>query len=288
MTFKLNEQSHIGKVAIKVNDLLNMMNFYQNKMGLDVLSSTENTAILGIRKDNRELLELKKTEKPNELTIKSGLYHMAFVVPNRKDLGNLLFSLIAVKQLDVQGASDHGYSEAIYLSDPENNGIEIYRDKPKEEWDILEDGTIKGITIPMDAQGVLDSRERIPNDKMPPGTTMGHVHLRVSDLQKSEEFYTNVLGYDLKYRFGGQALFLAAGEYHHHVGLNTWQSKGATFPTDQDLGLDYFTVEVPHTEALNAAKENIQKNDYEIFEEKEDSFRVNDDNGITIQVVVEN
>lgn len=288
MTFELNEGSHIGKVAIKVNDLLNMVNFYQNQIGLDVLSSTEETAVLGIRKDNRELLELRKIENPNELTIKSGLYHMAFVVPSRKDLGNILFSLIAIKQIDVQGASDHGYSEAIYLSDPENNGIEIYRDKPKEEWDIATDGTIKGITIPMDAQGVLDSRERIPNGKMPEGTTMGHVHLRVSDLQKSEEFYTNVLGYDLKYRFGGQALFLAAGEYHHHIGLNTWQSRGATFPTEQDLGLDYFTVEVPHAEALNDAKENIDKNNYEVSEEKDDSFKVKDDNGITIQFIVGN
>jgi len=286
MTFKLNQESFIGKVVLKVNNLQNMTDFYQNKIGLDVLKSSEDYAVLGIQTDDKELLELRKIDNPDPFTMKSGLFHLAFVVPARRDLGNILYSLLAVKQVNVQGASDHGYSEAIYLADPENNGIEIYRDKPKEEWDILEDGTIKGITIQMDAEGVLDSRDSVPKDKMPQGTKMGHVHLRVSDLEKSEEFYSNVLGLDLKYNFGSQALFYAAGVYHHHVGLNTWQSRGATSPTEKDLGLAYFTIKVPHKEALNEVKENIQNNHYEIFEETEVSFKVNDVNGITIQLIV--
>jgi len=286
MTFELNQESFIGKVVLKVNNLQNMTDFYQNKIGLDTLKSSEDFAVLGIQEDDRELLEIRKVENPDPFTMKSGLFHLAFVVPTRRDLGNILYSLLAVKQVDVQGASDHGYSEAIYLADPENNGIEIYRDKPKEEWDILEDGTIKGITIQMDADGVIDSRDSVPKDKMPQGTKMGHVHLRVSNLEKSEEFYSNVLGLDLKYHFGSQALFYAAGVYHHHVGLNTWQSRGATSPTEKGLGLAYFTVKVPHEEALNEVKENIQDSHYEIFEETETSFKVNDVNGITLQLVI--
>lgn len=283
MSFMLSEESYTGKVVLKVNDILGMVDFYQNKIGLDVLKSTDESTVLGIEKENKELVELVKVENPKHREVKTGMYHLAFVVPTRRDLGNILFSLIAINQLDVEGASDHGYSEAIYLSDPEGNGIEIYRDKPKSKWEIQEDGTIPGITIPMDAQGVLDSRDKdTVNDRMPAGTEMGHVHLMVSDLQKAENFYVNVLGLDLKFRFGPQALFLAAGEYHHHVGLNTWTSRNASVPGNQDLGLKYFTMNVPDHDELNRVKQNIIDNDFEVFDEDDDTFKVTDDNGITI------
>ena len=149
------------------------------------------------------------------------MYHLAFLLPTFEDLGTILRHLI-INNVPMIGASNHGYSNALYLDDPEGNGIEIYWDKPENEWDVREDGTIAGITEPMDADAALDVA-RTAFDGMPDGTIMGHVHLHVDDVEKAAEFYGNVMGLGLKYKFGPQAYFFASGNYHHHLGANIWK-----------------------------------------------------------------
>lgn len=219
-----------------------LANFYQTAIGLKVLGSSQNSFTLGTP-DGTVLLEIHRTDTPaNENT--TGLYHLAFLLPTYKDLGTILRHLI-VNQIPMTGASDHGYSNALYLNDPEGNGIEIYWDKPEAEWDIREDGQIAGVTEPMDANSALEAAST-SFDGMPNGTTMGHVHLHVDKLEDSEDFYTEVLGLGLKYKFGPAAIFLASGDYHHHLGVNVWKPGQLEKPNRLAPGLR--TVEWSGTE----------------------------------------
>jgi catechol 2,3-dioxygenase len=219
-----------------------LANFYQTAIGLKVLGSSQNSFALGTL-DGTVLLEIHRTDTPaSENT--TGLYHLAFLLPTYKDLGTILRHLI-VNQIPMTGASDHGYSNALYLNDPEGNGIEIYWDKPEAEWDIREDGQIAGVTEPMDANSALEAAST-SFDGMPNGTTMGHVHLHVDKLEDSEDFYTEVLGLGLKYKFGPAAIFLASGDYHHHLGINVWKPGQLEKPNRLAPGLR--TVEWSGTE----------------------------------------
>ncbi len=220
-TFQLSATAHIGRVALKVANLEKMTRFYQEVIGLQVLEQSAIQSTLGV--DNTVLLELHKVQEPLPLTPKTGLYHVAFLLPTRKDLGNALRHYLTI-EAPLIGASDHGYSEAIYLNDPEGNGIEVYRDKPQSEWDIRTDGEIVGVTLEMDAEAVIAASDGA-GDGFPAGTTVGHVHLKVADLMQTEKFYTEVLGLSLKNNFGNQAKFFAAGDYHHHIGSNIWLGK---------------------------------------------------------------
>jgi catechol 2,3-dioxygenase len=150
------------------------------------------------------------------------------------------------------GASDHLVSEALYLNDPEGNGIEIYRDRPREEWNRAQ-GELQMATLPLDLQGVAGELRQAEEDGngMPAGTRMGHVHLNVADIPASEAFYSGLLGFDVMVRSYPGALFVAAGGYHHHIGLNTWAGEGAPPPPPGSLGLRRFEVVVPSTEGLD-------------------------------------
>lgn len=283
MVRQLKETIKIGKVVLKVKNLYSMIDFYQNQLGLDVLESSKKAAVLGLGQDNRELIEFREIKNPNSPSVQPGLFHLALLLPKRSDLGNTLYTLAAKKQVPLQGASDHGYSEALYLADPEGNGIEIYWDKPKSEWNIQEDGTIVGVTKQMDAQGVLDARDKSVSTNLPNGTIMGHVHLMVRDIKEAKSFYVDTLGFDLKYQFGSQALFVAAGEYHHHIGLNSWNTKGKPVAKAKDLGLDYFVVLVEDVSELNKVKHNLVERNFDLEEETNDSITVVDPNNISIQ-----
>ncbi|HLQ75445.1 MAG TPA: VOC family protein [Alloiococcus sp.] len=285
MSFELSEKINLGKVVINVHDLWNMLTFYQEKLGLDVLESSDHHALLGIKKDGSELLELRVSNAKPNTEPHTGLYHIAFLLPTRRDLANILFSLITQKNVDIQGASDHGYSEAIYLTDPEGNGIEIYRDKPKEEWTILEDGTIPGVTVPMDGNGVLAEKDEGVHDHMPNGTVIGHIHLMVSDIKESIDFYRNVIGLELKFNAGSSAAFMAAGEYHHHVAMNVWSTDKAVPIKDGDLGIVYYTIEVNDQAEFEEMKSHVRQT-IELTDVTEQSFKMFDPNGIGIKVTL--
>ena len=221
MTIIAKSKTSIQTDAVKLNaqNPESLANFYQTAIGLKLIQSDNDYFALGTP-NGKVLVELYKTTTPrNEDT--TGMYHLAFLLPTFEDLGTILRHLI-INNVPMIGASNHGYSNALYLDDPEGNGIEIYWDKPENEWDVREDGTIAGITEPMDADAALDVA-RTAFDGMPDGTIMGHVHLHVDDVEKAAEFYGNVMGLGLKYKFCPQAYFFASGNYHHHLGANIWK-----------------------------------------------------------------
>ncbi|EOH90844.1 VOC family protein [Enterococcus pallens] len=277
-TFQLSATARIGRVALKVANLKQMTRFYQEVIGLQILEQTPVKSTLGV--DNTALLELYEVQEPLPVTPKTGLYHVAFLLPTRKDLGNALLHYLTI-EAPLIGASDHGYSEALYLNDPEGNGIEVYYDKPQSQWDIRDDGEIVGVTLEMDAEGVIAANDG-SRDGFPVGTTVGHVHLKVADLMQTENYFTEVLGLSLKNNFGDQAKFFATGDYHHHIGSNVWLGKDIPAMTEKDLGLDYFSFVVPDQAELDRL-ENHWKNQIDYTKDENGNLTVVDPNGITMK-----
>lgn len=233
LTAKSNTTIQTKSVQLNAQNPEVLANFYQRAIGLKLVGTGTGYYALGTP-DGTPLVEIHQTDLPsNENT--TGLYHLALLLPTYEDLGTVLRHLI-VNNVPMIGASNHGYSNALYLNDPEGNGIEIYWDKPEEEWDIQEDGTIVGVTEPMDAESALEAA-RTSFDGMPNGTVMGHVHLHVDDVQKAAEFYGNVMGLGLKYNMANQAFFFASENYHHHLGANIWKQGNLEKPNRLAQGL---------------------------------------------------
>jgi catechol 2,3-dioxygenase len=235
-----------GAVRLRVADLDRERGFYERALGLRAVELSEGFARLVA--DGSVAVELTQNReaapRPPGTT---GLFHMAILVPGRRELAAALMRVIHAGWR-LSGASDHLVSEALYLSDPEGNGIEIYRDRPREEWQ-HEDGAIRMSTLPLDVDDLvaqLDDPDEAP-DGMAPGTRIGHVHLNVADLDDAEAFYGGVLGFDVTVRGYPGALFLSTGGYHHHIGVNTWAGHGAPAPPPGSRGLDWFelVVEAP-------------------------------------------
>jgi catechol 2,3-dioxygenase len=168
-------------------------------------------------------------------------------LPSRADLGQVLHRL-ADRGYPLQGGADHGVSEALYLADPDGNGIEIYIDRPKEKWP-WHNGELRMVTDPLDIENLLDQAQGFW-DGLSPKTRIGHIHLHVADLHQAQCFYCDTLGFDLMQRFGHSALFLSAGGYHHHIGLNTWAGVGAPPPPPDVVGLRYFTINLSSEQAF--------------------------------------
>lgn len=255
--FQLAAETQPGTVALKVNNLADQTKFYRDVIGLAVYEQNTMQSILGAHDSQQTLLILRRVVSPLPITPKTGLYHVAFLLPTRKDLGNALIHYLT-EQAPLIGASDHGYSEALYLTDPEGNGIEVYHDKPRSQWDIRPDGEIPGITIEMDAQAVVDAADRQWSG-FPAGTKVGHVHLKVANLAATEEFYTDVLGLSLKTNFGKSAKFFASGGYHHHIAGNIWTGRDLASSDPHDLGLAYYTFWTQNDQELARIKENLEK-----------------------------
>ncbi|MBF8969992.1 MULTISPECIES: VOC family protein [unclassified Streptococcus] len=234
-----NSQFELGAVALNVRNLELQSLFYQQVLGLKVLTERAQQVELGA--GDRVLIRLLKTEQEGEVADSYGLYHLAIVLPSREDLGTILRHFID-NRIPLQGASDHGYSEAIYLADTEGNGIEIYRDLPQAEWDIREDGRIIGVTEPMDADTIYSLGPTSENGyQMPTGSRMGHVHLSVKESEASSRFYQEVLAVEEKFSMPS-ASWLASGSYHHHLAVNEWGGKNLNLRTDGLPGLAYYTV----------------------------------------------
>ncbi|GBG94810.1 glyoxalase family protein [Ligilactobacillus salitolerans] len=253
--FQLSAQTHAGNVALKVLDLPKMVQFYTQVIGLELLVNDETTAALGT--GTTPLLYLYQINGARALGQRTGLYHTAFLLPSRKDLGNALFHYITTNA-PLSGAADHIYSEALYLTDPEGNGIEVYRDKPRSEWIIKEDGEIVSDTLEIDAEGVLQTADQQWSG-FPAGTQVGHIHLSVADTSATQDFYTQILGLSLKTSFGPAARFFATGGYHHHIGANTWESLNAKALADNESGLKYYSYYVPDQNELDRIAQHMDQ-----------------------------
>jgi catechol 2,3-dioxygenase len=214
----------VGAVHLTVSDLERSVGYYRNSVGLSVLDSSDGQAELGAGEE--VLLVLVEEPGAHPPGRHTGLYHFALVVPRRIDLARWL-AHAARDRVPLTGLSDHFVSEALYLSDPDGHGIEIYWDRPRGVWEGQVDTRMT--TLPLDVDDLLSELED-PTDRfdaLPAGTSMGHIHLKVAEIATTVSFYRDVLGFAVMAQLGEQAVFMSAGGYHHHIGANTWESAGA-------------------------------------------------------------
>jgi catechol 2,3-dioxygenase len=250
-SFSIHPETKIGHVALTVADMQRALAFYEDVLGFAAERGGHEVALrAGSGEPLILLTELPGARpKPQRTT---GLYHYAIRLPDRVSLALVLRQLQRTGY-KLQGASDHGVSEALYLADPDGNGIEIYRDLPRDAWPRQGDDLEMG-TAPLDVDGLLATPGAATTDwhGAAEGTDIGHVHLHVADLDAARRFYCDVLGFTLMQRYGSSALFVSAGGYHHHIGLNTWAGAGAPPPPADVVGLRYFALRLPDTSVLDA------------------------------------
>ncbi|GIO27296.1 VOC family protein [Ornithinibacillus bavariensis] len=233
----------VGEVNIKVLNIAKSLAFYQRVFGFAILEQSERKVVLSA--DGVQPLLI--LEQPEDIMAKvgrtTGLYHFAILLPRRADLANFLKHLIQTEGPSIRlGASDHYVSEALYFDDPDGNGIEVASDKPSMDWN-WNNGHVDMATVALDASNLLAESDK-DWDGIPKDTVMGHIHLHVADLEETENFYVNGLGFDIVTRYPG-ALFASTGGYHHHLGLNVWNGVGAPAPAANSVGLNWFTLVVP-------------------------------------------
>ncbi|WP_277543430.1 VOC family protein [Haloarcula laminariae] len=270
----LPAETGVGRVALTVGDLDETVEFYESVVGLAAHETDGERAVLG--DGETPLLELiEDRSAPERARSAAGLFHTAFRVPSRAALGDALERLD--DRWELSGASDHLVSEALYCRDPEGNGVEIYRDRPRSTWGETPDGGVQMATEPLDADAVR--RAATGTDAVPAGTDVGHVHLEVTGLDAARAFYADALGLSVRASDGG-ALFLAAGGYHHHVGVNVWN--GRSEPAS-GRGLDWVELRVPTESAVDAARDRLDRAGYAV-EGTADGIRVPDPDGIDIRL----
>ncbi|NLF63776.1 MAG: VOC family protein [Chloroflexi bacterium] len=251
---RLPDDARLGVVALNARDLQGLVAFYADTLGMALLQEEEQGVLLGA--GERPLLRLvHRPNGPARLPRSSGLYHFAILLPSRRDLAETLWRL-AGRHVEFQGFSDHLVSEAIYLADPEGNGIELYRDRPRAEWPYRGDA-LQMATLPLDTDDLLAEADG-PAEALAGGTTIGHVHLHVGDLARAEAFYRSVIGFDLVLRYGPSAAFLSAGGYHHHLGLNVWAGRDVPSPPDDSPGLRWYELLLPDEAALTGLLERAR------------------------------
>ncbi len=249
-SFSIHPDTTVGPVDLTVADLGRAEQFYHDVLGFRPLARENGTLILTADSATPLLILHERPGARPKPARATGLYHFAILVPRRLELARSLRRL-AETRWPLSGASDHLVSEALYLDDPDGNGIEIYRDRPRADWP-RSGGRIRMATDPLDFDGILAELERDdqPWDGLAAATIIGHVHLHVADLRAAEAFYHGILGFDIITNFGGSALFVSAGGYHHHLGLNTWAGVGAPPPPPDAAGLRSFAIVLPDTDAL--------------------------------------
>jgi len=238
----------IGPVSLTVADLPRALAFYTERLGFRVHAEAGGTARLGA--GAADLLVLVERKGARRAPGPTGLFHFAVLLPSREAL-SLSLARLADTHTPLEGAADHLVSESLYLADPEGNGIELYRDRPRPTW-VWEAGAVRMTVDPLDVEALL--REAAVSKTacgLPEGTIIGHVHLRVADIASTERFYCDLLGFDLTARYGARASFVSSGGYHHHVAFNTWSGVGAPPPPEDAAGLSEFVVLLPDQDELD-------------------------------------
>jgi catechol 2,3-dioxygenase len=269
--------TRLGRTALRVTDLDELTEFYRDVVGLSVLRHGDTESVLGA--GDTPLLVLEGDETALERHSSSaGLYHNAFRVPSREALGDALVRIRDNWQLD--GASDHGITEALYLTDPEGNGIEIYRDFPREQWNYTADGSLRMWSDRLDLEAL---RAAAGGDEgVPAGTDVGHIHLEVSSLDAFKNFYADTVGFETQLEPPG-GLFVSAGGYHHHIGANTFHHRSGPVA---GRGLSWFEVVLPDTAALDALRDRFASSQLPVTE-TDDGIVVSDADEIEIRFRIE-
>ena len=254
---RIHPDTDLGYVSLTVTEQARSIDFYERSLGFQVQDRDNGTACMGA--GGNPLLMLNERPGASLIPRRTGLYHFAILTPSRQALAKSLRNLIDT-ETSIQGGADHLVSEAIYLTDPDGNGIEIYRDRPRTDWE-FEDGQIKMGTEHLDYQSILAelNGDPAPWTGLDADTRLGHMHMHVSDLAEATDFYDNVIGFDFLLSYMDTASFLSAGGYHHHIGINTWNGVGAPPPPEDSVGLRYFTIQLPGEEELVMLVERLER-----------------------------
>ena len=257
--FHLPAASSIGHAHLQISNLEQGLHFYRDLIGLRETGQAGKAVALSAAGNSPPLILLAaRTNAKPKPPHTTGLFHVAIRFPNRRELARI-FRRLVDQGWPFQGFADHGVSEALYLADADDNGVELYADRPGQQWH-WRNGEVFMSTAPLDVDGLLREIEQdpVPPCQIHPKTDIGHIHLQVSDLQRAEAFYHGVLGLQVTQRSYPGALFLSAGGYHHHLGLNTWAGQGALPPPPEAVGLLAFSIQVPNQHTLGTLADRVQ------------------------------
>lgn len=292
----------VGSPVLRVRDIDKIVAFYETKLGLQVKrrhqddygNAVYELGFVHIDYPEDSLLQLHHDPNAKNASPHSaGLFHFAILVPNRESLAS---TYLALKNSGVyyDGFADHLVSESLYLRDPENNGIEIYRDRPARDWPRDSEGNIMMDTLPLNLQSIVAEMDRLESENpvaFPIGARIGHMHLKVTNLPRSIKFYHKILGFDITVDWRSMgAAFLSAGGYHHHVGMNTWHSMNGKVHSNDVLGLENFTITVPDISSFNRIRSAIQSHHFSSEEKQKEQnsygnqLMVSDPDGIQIVI----
>ena len=290
----------VGSPVLRVRDIDKIVAFYETKLGLQVKrrhqddygNAVYELGFVHIDYPEDSLLQLHHDPNAKNASPHSaGLFHFAILVPNRESLAS---TYLALKNSGVyyDGFADHLVSESLYLRDPENNGIEIYRDRPARDWPRDSEGNIMMNTLPLNLQSIVAEMDRLESENpvaFPIGARIGHMHLKVTNLQRSIKFYHKILGFDITVDWTSMgAAFLSAGGYHHHVGMNTWHSINGKVHSNDVLGLENFTITVHDISSFNRIRSAIQSHHFSSEEKQKEQnsyeLMVSDPDGIQIVI----
>ena len=271
--FRLPDTTRLGKVRLRIANLERSLDYYTSVLGLRLIEQTGTRASLAASGGDRILVELNETPGVRAVPKRArlGLFHFAILLPERAALGRFIRHLSTIH---VQaGAGDHLVSEAFYLQDPDGLGIEVYADRPRDTWRRVGRELMMS-TDPVDVDGLVRAAGDVAWTRMPPGTTMGHVHLHVSNIEQGAAFYAEALGFDRTVWSYPGALFLGAGGYHHHLGTNTWTGPGAQPAGEDEAGLMEWTIELPNALGVDAAAASIAAAGYGVTRDASDAVTV--------------
>lgn len=263
--FHSNKFMQVTDVTLMVADIETSLKFYQESFGFKLLEKSDNQYKLGTH-TGTHLLTLINNPLASPKQRTTGLYHFAILLPSRAHLGQFIRHMIETKT-QVTGGADHGISEALYLDDPDGNGIEIYADKPKDMWPPFDEV----VNSAMDYQDLIDKALKAPYTRIPDETIMGHIHLHVANMDSARKFFINVLGFESTMEYGPKAAFVSDLGYHHHIGFNVWNGINIPNNPDNTIGLKSYTIFVPENrfdallERLNKANITLNKDNDTVF-----------------------
>ncbi len=287
-SFVLPDNTSIAQVTLRTHRLPALTSFYEQVIGLQVIRQETNQVFLSATGQEPALLVLEQDlAAPPQSLQQPGLYHVAYLVPNRLELARW-WRHFQESNWPLQGLGDHRVSEAIYLADPDQNGIEIYADRPKATWPIL-NGQVQMTTEPVDVENLLQELPVLdkPWSGLPADTRIGHIHLQVSYLNAARTFYHQLLGFTVMQESYPGALFVAAGGYHHHIGLNTWRSGAAAPRNPRATGLASFQIQVPDRLTLHQLTTRLQDAGRAVKLITENTLQVADADGIVVTLAAE-